>query len=134
MSRVKLLIVAPWLLLLAVSALDASSQVQAVSSRNVAISAVDIVDFAYQPDSGVSSVGASVTWTNRGSFAHTVTFDSGAADSGTLTSGQSFTFKFPSAGRYSYHCAIHPAMTGYVDALPPSGPRLPRSWLPLVTH
>lgn len=107
--------------------------IRVAAGQNLAITEVDIVDFAFQPPEGVSSVGSSVTWTNRGSFNHTVTFDSGQGSSGTLAPGDTFTFTFPSMGRYSYHCAIHPSMTGYVDALPPPS-FFTRVWLPLTTN
>lgn len=107
--------------------------IRVAAGQNLAITEVDIVDFAFQPNEGVSSVGSSVTWTNRGNAPHTVTFDSGQGSSGTLAPGESFTFTFPSTGRYSYHCTIHPSMTGYVDALPPPS-FFTRAWLPLTTN
>jgi plastocyanin len=107
--------------------------IRVTAGQNLAITEVDIVDSAYQPDEGVSSVGGSVTWTNTGSLNHTVTFEGGQGSSGTLTPGDTFTFTFPSMGRYSYRCDFHPSMTGYVDALPPPS-FFTRAWLPLTTN
>jgi len=76
--------------------------------------AVSIVDFAFQPGSVEVPVGGSVTWTNNGSATHTVTSDSGAFDSGQLAPGASFSQTFDTAGTFTYHCSIHPQMTGTV--------------------
>jgi plastocyanin len=76
--------------------------------------AVSIVDFAFQPGSVEVPVGGTVTWTNSGSAPHTVTSDSGAFDSGQLAPGASFSQTFDTAGTFTYHCSIHPQMTGTV--------------------
>jgi len=75
---------------------------------------VSIVDFAFDPGSVSVDAGGTVTWTNQGPSAHTVTADDGSFDSGTLDAGATFSFTFMSAGTFSYHCAIHPNMVGSV--------------------
>lgn len=75
---------------------------------------VTIADFAFQPSMIVVQVGGTVTWYNAGGVTHTVTSDSGAFDSGNLAPGQSFSMTFSTPGTYSYHCAIHPGMTGMI--------------------
>jgi len=75
---------------------------------------VAIVDFSFDPGSVAVDAGGTVTWTNQGPSAHTVTADDGSFDSGTLDAGASFSFTFASAGTVSYHCAIHPNMVGSV--------------------
>jgi plastocyanin len=45
---------------------------------------------------------------------HTWTSDSGGWDSETLAPGESYTFAFTSPGTFTYHCDIHPSMTGSV--------------------
>jgi plastocyanin len=75
---------------------------------------VAIVDFAFDPGSVTVDVGGTVTWTNQGAVAHTVTADDGSFDSGTVDAGGSFSFTFETAGTFSYHCAIHPNMVGTV--------------------
>jgi plastocyanin len=52
-------------------------------------------------------VNTQVTWTNNDSVPHTVTADDGSFDSGTLQPGQTFSHTFTSAGKVTYHCAIH---------------------------
>jgi len=46
---------------------------------------------------------------------HTVTADGGLFNSGNLSTGQSFSFTFVSRGTFTYHCRIHPSMTGTVS-------------------
>jgi plastocyanin len=75
---------------------------------------VAIVDIAYQPGSILVQAGDTVTWTNTGSTPHTVTADDGSVGSGPLAPSASFSQIFPAAGLFTYHCAIHPQMTGAV--------------------
>lgn len=75
---------------------------------------VGALSWGYSPPSITIHVGDSLTWTNVGSLAHTVTADDGSFDSGSLSSGDTWTFTFNTAGTYSYHCAPHPWMKGTV--------------------
>lgn len=75
---------------------------------------ISIQNFAFSPSSLSISVGTKVTWNNMGSAPHTVTSDSGAFSSSTLSQGQSFTFTFTQPGTYAYHCSIHPSMTSTI--------------------
>ena len=43
-----------------------------------------------------------------------MTADDGSVDSGPLAPRASFSQTFPAAGLFTYHCAIHPQMTGAV--------------------
>jgi len=69
---------------------------------------------AYAPDSVNVGVGGTVTWTNSDSVAHTSTSDASGWDSGIVAPGGQFSVAFPTAGTFSYHCAIHPGMIGTV--------------------
>jgi plastocyanin len=86
------------------------------------------------------TAGSTVTWVNSTAISHTATSDSGAWGTGTIAAGAtSSAISFPTAGTFTYHCAIHPSMTGSVivsavaatsppvRALAPGGggPRLP---------
>lgn len=78
---------------------------------------VGIADFRFSPTYTHIEPGDSVLWTQRGSL-HTVTSRAGAPESfssGDLTTGQTFTRAFPTAGRYAYHCTIHSFMRGVVQ-------------------
>jgi plastocyanin len=58
--------------------------------------------------------GTTVTWRNADTVTHTSTDDRGAWDSGSLAPGQQFSTTLAVAGTFTYHCAIHPGMTGFV--------------------
>jgi plastocyanin len=59
-------------------------------------------------------IGGTVTWTNMGSQAHSVTSADGSFDSGLVAPGTSATLQFNSPGIYAYACMPHPWMTGFV--------------------
>ena len=58
--------------------------------------------------------GDTVTFTNDGAVAHTVTATEGADfDSGTLAPGKTFSFVASGHGKLTYVCTIHPGMQGH---------------------
>jgi plastocyanin len=82
---------------------------------------VTIKDFSFSPETVTVKVGASVQWVNEGGRAHDVVSDDNVWNSGQLASptpsdpygyggsdGQSYQFKFTTAGTYKYHCSNHP--------------------------
>lgn len=75
---------------------------------------VSIDNMAFADEEVTISVGDSILWTNNDSVSHTVTSDDGAFDSGQLEAGDTFALDFQTAGTYTYHCDIHPEMTGTV--------------------
>jgi plastocyanin len=77
-----------------------------------------IQNIAFSPTSITVARGTTVTWTNLDSVAHTVTADDGSWGSGTLGHGATYSHVFTSPGTYTYHCAIHPFMTGTVMVTP----------------
>lgn len=79
---------------------------------------VAIKDFSFDPGAAAVKVGDKVTWTNQGGVAHTVTFDEGGIDSGSLQAGGTFAQTFATAGTFAYHCSIHSSMTGTVVVAP----------------
>lgn len=86
------------------------------TSTPVAANSVTIQNFTFTPASITVKKGTKVTWTNNDSVAHTVTETDGQTvpDSGTVNQGSSYSFTFPAAGTYHYHCAFHPGMLGTV--------------------
>jgi plastocyanin len=84
---------------------------------------VDMNDqLAFEPREITVASGETVTWTNVGKVAHTVTADKSKAadpsnvarppgvdpfDSGFITEGESFSRKFDKPGTYRYFCIPH---------------------------
>ena len=60
------------------------------------------------------SSGSTISWTNDDSLAHTVTSDEGLFDSGPISPGEIWDNTFDSPGQFTYHCLIHPFMTGKI--------------------
>ncbi len=90
----------------------------AVSSPPVAVT---IRNFAFSPSSITVPRGTTVTWTNQDAASHTVVNDATSTiaqgqlfSSGTLGTGQSFSYTFNDTGVYGYSCSIHPFMKGTV--------------------
>ncbi|MBA3470746.1 MAG: lamin tail domain-containing protein [Herpetosiphonaceae bacterium] len=90
------------------------------SATPVGVTNVAISNFSFIPNNVTINVGTSVRWTNNDGAAHTSTSNTGVWNSGTLLTGQQFTFTFPTVGVFPYFCAIHPAMTGTVTVIDPN--------------
>lgn len=68
---------------------------------------VVVIDSAFQLREISVPVGTTVTWIYQATLPHTVTADDGSFNSGTLGSGDTFTFTFEEAGTFPYHCRFH---------------------------
>jgi plastocyanin len=78
---------------------------------------ISLKNFAFTPSTLTIKPGTTVTWTNEDGTSHTVVSDSGTPvpfTSQTLVNGASFQFTFTRPGSYTYHCSIHPSMTGTI--------------------
>ena len=73
-----------------------------------------IADFAFSPNQLTVKAGTKVMWTNSDAATHTVTSDDGVFESGSLSSGKTFSFTFSAPGSFSYHCGPHPSMRATV--------------------
>ncbi len=87
--------------------------------------------FRYAPAEVTIGVGESVIWFWQGVVArnHSVTADPGQAESfdsdpagpptnETHPTGDYFSHTFGVEGRFTYHCRVHPEMTGVVNVVP----------------
>jgi plastocyanin len=83
-------------------------------SNAPAAASVSIKNMAFTPGTLSVAAGATVTWANSDSTIHTVTADDGSSNSGNIAIGATYSKVFNSAGTFSYHCSIHPEMTGKV--------------------
>jgi len=101
------IVVPGWLLApLAASAANTSAQI---------INCAGTTPWCFSPKPIQVTVGSTVTWTNSTAPTHTATSDTGAWNTGNIASGAtSAAISFPTAGTFTYHCAIHPSMTGSV--------------------
>ena len=78
---------------------------------------VAISGFAFEPATVRVKAGTTVTWVNcegAGVDAHTATSDQAVWQSPFLEPGQMYSFTFPTAGTFDYHCVPHPFMRGVV--------------------
>jgi hypothetical protein len=80
--------------------------------------------------------GDTVMWANESARPHTVTADDGSFDSGRIIVTGTFEQRFGGAGRFAYHCTLHPSMTGAVDVYdvlidPPEAPAGPKRPYPV---
>jgi plastocyanin len=86
------------------------------SATKTATNSVAIEGFAFSPANITVKKGTAVTWTNKDSVAHTVTESDAllGPNSNDIDNGKSYSFTYTQAGTFTYHCAIHPSMTGTV--------------------
>jgi plastocyanin len=76
-------------------------------------------EWTYTPVDLSVRIGATVTWTNSGAVAHTVTSDDQTSfDSGTIDPKAVFTLAPAWSGRFAYHCAFHPWMKAALIVTP----------------
>jgi plastocyanin len=77
--------------------------------------AITMKNFAFSPAQVTIARGTEVTWTNGDSAPHQPVSDSGSPISAPrIPNGGTYSVVFEQAGTYSYHCAIHPSMTGTI--------------------
>ena len=76
---------------------------------------IEIKDFQFGPVELTTSLGDTVTWSNRDEAAHTVRGnDKLPTMSEDLAQGATYSFTFDMPGTYEYSCTIHPSMRGTV--------------------
>lgn len=73
---------------------------------------ITIENFSFNPPVLKIKAGEKAIWKHNDSAVHSVI---GAIfQSNTLNRGGEFSFVFPAAGEYNYHCGIHPSMKGKI--------------------
>ena len=75
---------------------------------------VTIKNMKFSPAELTIAAGDTVTFVNADGAPHTATSDAGSFDTGRLTTGQSATLTFASAGDFAYHCEIHRSMKAII--------------------
>ena len=84
------------------------------TSSEAAAVTVNIQNFAFDPPEVTAAVGETIGWTNADSAPHTATPDDGACDTGNIAQDATAGLVFDAAGTYTYHCNVHPNMTGTI--------------------
>lgn len=85
-----------------------------VAKTNTASNEVVIDGYSFSPQNRTVSAGTTVTWTNKEIITHSVLSNNGIFDSGNLSTNNSFSRQFNTTGTFSYHCGLHPSMTGTI--------------------
>ncbi len=91
-----------------------------VLASNVAT--INIGDFFFSPTAVTINVNDQVKWTWIGSAEHTSTSDIGLWDSGVNGNGATFVNTFTAAGKFPFHCEIHPFMMGAITVRAANAP------------
>src|SRR5215203_4398562 len=87
------------------------------------ISTIDILlieDNYFEPTDALVEPGTTLMWVNHGQEQHTVTADDGQFDSGVLNPGDYFLTTVEGSGKLTYHCTLHPEMTGSITVGSPT--------------
>ena len=90
---------------------------------------VSIKDSTFIPDKLAILPGDTVTWTQDDSTEHTVTSPERHFNSGTLASGDVFSFTFNDKGEFPYYCVFHgaAAMSGMISVAEPTANTPPQA-------
>lgn len=88
--------------------------VQPAESAEKKAQTVTIKDNTFAPETLTVKVGSTVTWVNSDTVTHSAVADDTTFDTKVLAPGESGTYTFTKAGTYTYHCGIHPNMTGTI--------------------
>lgn len=86
--------------------------------RKPGAAVISISKFAFAPAELTIAPGDTIEWSNDDVFRHTTLADSGAWSSPELRRGDRFVFVPAKAGRFPYHCAPHPVMSGIIVVQP----------------
>jgi len=60
--------------------------------------------------------GQTVVWHNSDAVTHRIVADDGSFDTGNIANGATSGAMMPKTNGVSYHCSIHPSMTGTITA------------------
>lgn len=86
---------------------------QAAAEKDDAV-VVSMRDKKFKDANVTVKVGDAVRWLNEDEHDHTVVADDASFKSDNISPGESYTFTFKKAGKYSYTCTYHPRMKGTV--------------------
>lgn len=75
---------------------------------------VTLKKLKFDPKSIDVAAGDTVVWKNEDENDHTITSDDKSFKAGKLAAGASYKVKFEKAGKFPYHCDLHPRMKATV--------------------
>ena len=81
---------------------------------SIASGASTLTTTAFGANPLMISVGTTISWLNGDNTTHTSVADGNQCSSGNVAPGGRFNFTFATAGRFTYHCQIHPNMVGTI--------------------
>ncbi len=84
------------------------------ASRSAGGDTVTIDNFAFSAPALSVRRGTEVTWTNQDDIPHSIVLEATGVRSKALDTEDSFSYRFDSAGTFSYICGLHPFMHGQV--------------------
>lgn len=84
----------------------------AATTSAAAGNTVSIENFAFAPDTLTVKAGTTVVWTNNDTAGHNIKSD--IFTSPMLAQGETFEFKYDTAGTFEYICGVHPKMKGKI--------------------
>ncbi|MBK6912490.1 MAG: cupredoxin domain-containing protein [Ignavibacteriales bacterium] len=113
-NKIRLFSVLVLSLLFVIFSLNCSEE-NSSTNTNTDPNAITIQGNAFQPAALTVKKGTTVTWTNKDSYAHTVTSGispnpNGTFNSNNVSANQTFSFKFDNTGSFDYFCMIHTSM------------------------
>src|SRR6266550_3625885 len=95
---------------------------------------VKITSTAFSPATVTVATADAVKWSNKDTKAHQVVANNGAFASPIIGAGHAWTHTFKTAGRYKYHDALHPSLTGKVVVTGPPPDVTIGATLPIITY
>ena len=95
---------------------------------------VTISATAFTPKNLTVNYGDTVKWKNADKVNHQLVADNGAFASPILRPGDWYPFTFKSAGKFSYHDALKPALKGTITAKGPPASVTLGVGLPIITY
>jgi plastocyanin len=75
---------------------------------------ITIENFEFNPATLTVPTGTTVTWISHDDEPHTVTSSDGVFASPGLDADETYSYTFSTPGTYTYHCKLHPHMTGTI--------------------
>ena len=99
------------ILVVSVASIECTHAVRSDGNASGPRNIVSMVEFRFRPESLNVFVGDTVTWVNRGTFAHTTTSGVNGKPDGLwikhLSRGKSFSYVFTQPRTYRYSCMPH---------------------------